>query len=121
MIYHEVENQAHAAGMAGFDERFNVGDCAVWWVYGFVVGDVVAHVVLWGVVHWGEPDDVDAEGADVVDFGDDAGDVAQAVTVGVGVGGGVDLVDCAIFPPGARGDCHFGGIELMQKVELSGK
>jgi len=110
MVYHEIENQSHTAGMAGFDQVLDIGDGSVGCVDGFVVRDVVAHVVLGTVVHWGEPYNVNSETVDVVDFGDDAGDVAESVTVGVVVGSGVDLVDDAVFPPGAGWDCHFAGI-----------
>src|SRR6266536_5207170 len=92
--------------MGGFDEGFHVCDGAVWWVDSFVVGDIVAHVVLRGIVHWGDPDDVDTEIFDVVDFGDYARDIAQTIAVRVLVRGGVDLIDGTIFPPGSGSDRH---------------
>jgi hypothetical protein len=38
---------------------------------------------LWGLVDWGEPDYVDAEILEVVEFASYAGDVAPAIAVGV--------------------------------------
>lgn len=67
---------------------------------GFIVADVVADIDLWRGVMWGQPDGVDAEGVEVGKAGDEAGDVADPVAVGVLEGGGVDLVDCGLFPPG---------------------
>lgn len=92
MIYHQIEDQTHAPGVAGFDEDFDVGDGAIWGVHGFVFRDVVAHVVLRTVIHGREPDHVDAEGRQVVDFRDDAWDIAEPVAVRVQEGGRVDLV-----------------------------
>ena len=57
-------------------------------------------------VHGREPDDIDPQVFDVVNFGDYAGDVAQSIFVGVFVAGGVNLVDNAVFPPDAFCDCH---------------
>ena len=46
MVDHEVEDDPHAAGVTGLDESFGIGDGAVGRVDVFVVGDVVAHIVL---------------------------------------------------------------------------
>lgn len=73
MIYYQIQYQPHTSRIAGINERFHICDGTVGWVDGFVVGDIVAHVVLRRVVHRGHPDDIDAEIFDVVDFGDDAG------------------------------------------------
>ena len=99
VVDYEVEDELHAAGVAGVDEGVDVGEGAVAGVDGLVVGDVVAHVFLGGFEHGREPDDVDAELVEVVDFGDEAGDVAPAVVVGVFEAGGVDLVEDCGFPP----------------------
>ena len=51
------------------DQCLHVGQGAELRVDGFVVADVVAHVVLRAVVHGRQPDDVDAEGGQVVECG----------------------------------------------------
>jgi hypothetical protein len=78
-----------------------------------VIGDVVAEVEARRRVDRGEPDRVDAEGLDVIEVGDDPGQVADAVTVGVGEAPGVDLVDDPALPPVVEGRlrarCRRGG------------
>ena len=56
----EVEHYAQVAGMGFFDERLHVLQGAVGAVDVLVVGNVVAHVDLWAVVHGADPDGVDA-------------------------------------------------------------
>src|SRR5699024_8124787 len=66
-------------------------------------GDVVATVVLRGAVEGGEPHRIDAEVSQVLQARGDARQVPDAVTVPVGEGARVDLVDHGITPPrGAR-------------------
>ena len=95
----EVHDQAHAATVQSLDEGVEVGQGSEEGVDVLVVGDVVAVVVLRGAVDGAEPHDVDAQLVEVVEAGGDAGDVADAVAVGVGEGAGVDLVDDGAAPP----------------------
>src|SRR5699024_7357885 len=84
-----------------------------------VVGDVVAAVVLRGGVEGREPDRVGSQVPDVLETGGDAGQIAQAVPVGIGEGAGIDLVDHGRAPPrgtGAVGECEGGvGGELRHE------
>lgn len=101
MVHDQIHEQLHAPIMTALDESLDVRDRAVFFGNAVVIGDVVAHVHLGRLVRRTEPDDVHADVLDVVQLGDDAGDVADAVIVGVFEGGGPDLVDGAFFPPGA--------------------
>ena len=64
-----------------------------------VVGDVVAEVGHGRGVEGRDPDGVDAEGGEVVEAGEDAGEVADAVAVRVLKGARIDLIDDAVLPP----------------------
>ena len=66
---------------------------------GTVVGDVVAVVVVRGGVDGGEPQHLDAEVCQVRDLLGDAGQVTDAVAVGVVERAGVNLVDHRFLPP----------------------
>ena len=98
----EVEEHLQAAAVGFVDEAVEVGEGAEERVDVGVVGDVVAEVGHRGGEDGGEPDGVDAEPLEVVEALDDAGEVADAVAVGVLEGAGVDLVDDAALPPLVR-------------------
>ena len=99
VVDHQVHDQAHAAPVQCGDELVEVGERPEERVDVLVVGDVVAVVVLRGAVDGAEPHDVDPEPVEVVEAGGDAGDVADAVAVGVLEGARVDLVDDGAAPP----------------------
>ena len=92
---------------ASRDEPVGVGEAAEQRVHAGVVGHVVAEVRHRRGVEGRQPDRVDAERGrravvEVVEAGDDAGEVADAVAVGVGEAARVDLVDDGLLPPHAR-------------------
>ena len=79
----EIEADLHAAGVGFGKEADEIGVGAVAGIDVVKIGDVVA-----GVAHGRdetrvEPDGVAAERFDVVEFLDDAGKVADAVSVGI--------------------------------------
>ncbi len=79
----EVENKAQAASVDSGDEAVEVGEGAEEGIDVAVIGDVVAEVGHRRRVERRDPDGVDTEGGKVVDAGEDAGEVADAVGVGV--------------------------------------
>ncbi len=84
VVDHEVEDQLDPARVGAGQQRVEVGEGAERRIDVAVVGDVVAGVVLRRRIDGGEPDHVNAEGGDVVEPRRDAGQVADAVPVGVG-------------------------------------
>jgi hypothetical protein len=99
VVQDEIEEDLEATTMGVGDEPVEVLDGPEQWVDCGMVGDVVAEVSARGGVDGREPDRIDAEGLDVVEMGDDAGQVADAITVAVGEAPGVDLVDDPALPP----------------------
>ena len=93
MVDHEIQHHRHSAGVALLDQALHLLERAFWWVDGFIVADVVAHIDLWAVVHGTEPCHADSEVFDVFQLLNDAGDVSDAVAVGVVEAGRVDLVE----------------------------
>ena len=102
VVGHQVDDHPQPQRVRPLEERVEVGERAEQRVDVAVVGDVVAAVGLRGRVERREPDGVDAEPREVVEPGGDAGQVADAVPVGVGERLGVDLVDHRVAPPRPR-------------------
>src|SRR5258708_7499569 len=71
----QVEDCAEAAGVEGVEQTNKIGESAEDGVDRGVVGDVVAEVGHGGGVEGGDPGCVDAEGGQVVDAGEDAGEI----------------------------------------------
>ncbi len=84
-------------------EGLEVGQRAVRGMDGGVVGDVVAVVLQWRRIERQEPDDVDAEVLEVIEFARQTFDVADAVGVRVEERLDVGLVDDCVFVPEV---CH---------------
>ena len=102
----DVDDRADAEGEGLGDQRLGFGERAERRVDGAVVGDVVAAVGERRGVPRVVPDGVDAEVAEVAEAGAHAGEVADAVAVGVGEAAHVELVDDGVAPPGALGFRH---------------
>ena len=95
----QVHDEAHAPLTDALQQTVEIRQGAEHRVDVVVVGDVVAVVRLRGGVDRREPQDVDAEGLQVVELGTNALEVAEAVAVGVFEGARVDLVDDGALPP----------------------
>ena len=102
----DVDDRADAEGEGFGDQRLGLGERAERRIDRPVVGDVVAAVGERRGVPGVVPDGVDAEVAEVAEPGAHAGEVADAVAVGVGEAAHVELVDDGVAPPGALGFRH---------------
>ena len=99
VVDHQVEQDADAARPGPRHQPVEVlqgpelgGDL-------LIVGDVVAVVVHRRGEDRRQPDDADAQRLQVVEPGNDAGDVAHAVAVAVGEAARIDLVHGGALPP----------------------
>ena len=111
VIQDQVENDGNAALFRLGDELFHIGHGAEHGIDGPVVGNVVAIVHLRGLADRRHPDAVNAQILQIVQTGDDAPEVANAVAVGIQKALGVDLVENSGFPPAVSGfikhdSCH---------------
>ena len=91
----EVEQHLQAPRMGGAQQVPHVGEGAEVGVDGHVVRDVVAPVGQRRCVDRRQPERIDAQLGEVVEPGRDAGDVADAVPVGILERAHVDLIDHA--------------------------
>jgi hypothetical protein len=99
----DVEDHPQAQPTGLVHQGLEIGDAAVLGVDRPVVDDVVAAVRATGGIVRVDPQCVDAQPGEVGQPGAQAGQVADAVTVAVGEGPQVDLVDHRRPPPGRGG------------------
>src|SRR5947207_12277225 len=99
MVHHEIENYANVALVRLVEKTVKVRARSVVLLDRFVIGGVVA-VIARRLEDRHQPDAVDAQVvAEVVEFGGEAVEVADAVAIGVGEAAHEDLVeDCAARP-----------------------
>ncbi len=97
----KIENDVDVAFFGFGGEAIKIAEGAVHGVNGFVVGDVVAEVDLRGWEAGSDPDGGYAEVVEIVEFGGDAIEVADAVVIAVGKAAGIDFVENGLLPPRA--------------------
>ena len=106
VVDNEVHDELDAGFMCRIEKRVEVRHRAEVLHDGAVVGDVIAIVVVGGLVDRGEPDDVDAELLEIRDAARDTRQVADAIAVRILEAARIDLIDDGLFPPGLLFFCH---------------
>lgn len=81
MVDDEVHDNADIAFPGFFKKAIEIFHRPVIGVDGIVVAYVIAHVEQWALVNRRKPDDVDAEVMEVIELGDDALDVPDAIAI----------------------------------------
>ena len=114
VVRHQVDDDAQAEAVGGIPHLVEVGERAEERVDVAVVGDVVSGVVLRRGHERREPDRVDPELLERTQSARDAGQIADAVAVGVRERTRVDLVDDRGAPP-VGCDCH--STSLREEIE----
>ncbi len=113
MVDHQFGDDAQPARMGGANQPAHVGHGAVVGMHAAVVGDVVAVVAAGRGIERQQPDRVHPEVGDVIQFGDQPRQVADAIVVGVEERLHVQLVDDRVLVPEAvvlgRGVAVHGG------------
>ncbi|MBV6467903.1 MAG: hypothetical protein PGMFKBFP_03276 [Anaerolineales bacterium] len=100
VIHHHVEDDPHPAFVDFFDEFQRVVERSVFGGDVSVVGNVVAEVALRRREERREPDGLETQLLDVIQFLNHAAQVADAVAVGVEERAGIDLIDGRFVVPG---------------------
>jgi hypothetical protein len=99
VVEHQVGDDPDAAGVCLVDERDEVGDGAELRRDQVVVADVVSAVTAGRVVERRQPDAIDAEPLQIVQFGRHAGEVAVPVRGGVVTGLYEHLIEDGALEP----------------------
>ena len=95
----QVHHELDAVLVRGFEQLIEVFHGAELGHDGAVVGDIVAVVIVRGSVDGGEPQHLNTELGEVGNLLGNAGQIADAVAVGIVEGAGVNLVDNGFLPP----------------------
>ena len=93
MVGDQVNDDLDAALFGFGNQVVEIGKGSKQGVDVLVVGDVVTRVLLGRFEKRGTPDRVNTQFLKSIKPGNDAGDVAHAITIAVGKGARVDLVD----------------------------
>jgi len=95
----EIENNADVALFGFPDQVIEIGESTVQGIDGFIIGNVVAEINLGRRETRSDPDGVDAEIVEVIEFGSDSVQIADAVTVAVGETSRINFVKNRVLPP----------------------
>ena len=99
VVHHQIHHDGDAPLLALGDELVHVRHGAEPGVDAVIVGDIIALIGQGGAVDGGEPHDLHPQLLQVVQLGDDAPQIADAVAVGVAEALGVDLIGGFAVPP----------------------
>lgn len=77
----QIHEEFHTALVAPGNQLLDIFNCAILIGDAVVVGNIIAHVHLRGFVRWTQPNDIDGEVLDVVQLGDDTGDIANTIVI----------------------------------------
>ncbi len=102
MRVHLIDDHPQPEPMGFGQQAVEVGEGAEHRVDVAVVGDVVAEVLHRRGEERRQPDAVDAETGDIRELAGDAGEITDAVTVGIEEAARIDLVDDRAAPPVAH-------------------
>ena len=105
---HIVEDDMHPPFVGFLEELSGILVGTIAWGYLVVVADVIAGIVERGVEEGIKPDGIHAEALHIVEFADDALDIADTIAVRVAEGLWIDLVEYRILRPIG----HFGYLIL---------
>ena len=72
----------------------------------FIVTDIISHVRIRRIIHRAQPDRADAQPFQIIQPGDDPGDIPDPVAVGILKAARIDLVKYPLLPP-CRTHCIF--------------
>jgi hypothetical protein len=98
VIDDEIHHERDVAFLGFGDQPFHVFHRPVFRIDGFVVGNVIAEIVVGRAVERREPNDVDSESLKVIELGDNAGDIPDSIAIGIAKRTGIDLIDGVIRP-----------------------
>ena len=97
VVDHQIHDDVDAALLGFGNQLVEILHSAEFGLNRFVVGNIVAVVIVGTLINRGKPNGVDAKIGDIVKFFDNAPKVAYAVVGGVLEGTGIDLIDDGVF------------------------
>ena len=112
---HEIKADAHAALLGFLEESLQIGIGAVARRNFVEIADVITGIAKGRLEAWVQPDRIASERADVIELGNDARQIADAVAVGVEKALRIDFVEEGVGEPGGAMSFHFMDSWLSEK------
>ena len=106
VVGNDVKDDLDAALSGLANQLIDVPQITKSWLDVAVIGDVVAEVGIRRNRDRAQPDGIDAQPLEVIEPSDDAGKIADAITVRVLEGTRINLIDDPVAPPLARRHCR---------------
>lgn len=117
----KIEDCPHPTVMASFDELFSVSKSPVFVVDILIVRDIITHVILGIFVCWGYPEDVHPQVFQIVEGGDNTGEVAHSIAIGVFLTRRPDLIYNPLLPPLPPCGGHIDAASGIEKGSIRGR
>ena len=99
VIHHEIHDDANAALLRFLLHAIKIGQRSVHGIDILVIGNVVAEINLRRRIAWRNPDGINAQTFQIIQFRRDAVEVANAIVVAVRETARIDLVKHRVLPP----------------------
>ena len=99
MVRDHLDDDANPSIMRAGEESFEIGERAIAWMNGAVIGNIVTIVAQGRWEEWHKPDRVDSQFLHVVESLRKSLKIADAVIVAVAKAAYVDLIDNGVFVP----------------------
>ena len=106
VIHDEIHHQLDVPLVQLPQKRIKILHCSKFGHDLFIVTDIISHVRIRRIIHRAQPDRADAQPFQMIQPGDDAGDISDPVAVGILKAARVDLVKYPFLPP-CRTHCVF--------------
>ena len=100
VVDYQVHDDPDAARVRFFQHAVKIRHGAEFVHYGLIVADIISVVIVGRAIYGGEPDDIDSQLFQIIQFLRDPIQVADSVTIAVHKTARVDLVYNTFFPPG---------------------
>ena len=99
MVHHQVHDQADAPLMGRRKHFIEIVHGAELFHDRLIIADIIPVVIIGGLIDRGEPDDINAQFFEIIQFGSDSSDIPDPVSVAVAEASRIDLINDAFFPP----------------------
>ena len=107
VIHYQVHNQFHSSFMNPFKHGTEIFQCAEFIHNISVIRNIISIIIIWRFVTGREPDHVNAQLFQIIQFADDSGKIPDSIPVRIHKTSWVYLIYHRFFPPGFFHNCSF--------------
>ena len=99
MVNHQIHHDLNIAFFGFRDQIFHLGQRAEFSGDVLIIGDVIAVVVHWRFINRRQPDDIDTELLQIIEFADDTGQITHTIVIRIAEAAWVNLIHHGVVPP----------------------